>query len=260
MIIYPAIDLKGGHCVQFHKGKLDQHIDYASHPFGVAQKFAEQGAAYLHVVDCDGLMAGHPVQIPLIKEIKQQTGLKVQMGGGVRSKEEICELLALGIDRVVVGTIAVSKPDLVKMWLKEIDPDKVVIALDVRSPIGDEPWVAAHHWQQNTAISLWQLLDEYHSQGVKHLLCTQIDLVGTLEGPDIALYEMLSARYPDIDIQASGGISGLHDLKALNNIGISGTVIGKALYENKLSLSEAIMQVAKDKKLNIRKTRKADKV
>jgi len=240
MYIYPAIDLKAGECVRLYQGSFDQITSYDKDPLAVAQHFCQQGAKFLHIVDLDGAKDGQPAHAEVIFKIVQQTDLHVQMGGGIRHKEQIAELLDKGVSRVILGSIAMSQPQEVKKWLQEFGAEKIVLALDVRVNEQGEPHLASHGWQADTAISLWELLEEYNHSALKHVLCTDIACDGTLQGPNVALYQMCQTRYPHLHFQASGGIGNLEDLKKLSRVPVAGVIIGKALYEKRFTLAEAL--------------------
>lgn len=240
MKIYPAIDLKSGQCVRLHQGSFDQVTAYNNDPLSVAKDFAKQGATHLHVVDLDGAKSGQSAHTGIIVQIARETNLQLQVGGGIRTQAQIETLLEQGISRVILGSVAMLQPDLVKQWLEIFGADKIVLALDVRLNEKGEPQLASHGWQSDTHISLWDLLDTY-GDTVSHILCTDIDCDGTLQGPNIALYEMCQSRYPHLQFQASGGIGTLDDLKKLAKIPVAGVVIGKALYEERFTLADVFL-------------------
>jgi phosphoribosylformimino-5-aminoimidazole carboxamide ribotide isomerase len=241
MQIYPAIDLKSGECVRLYQGSFDQMTSYDKDPLAVAKNFSQQGAKFLHVVDLDGAKEGQPAHAEIIAQMAQQTELQIQVGGGIRHKAQVAELLNKGVARVVLGSIAISEPREVESWLREFGVEKIVLALDVRMSDEGEPYLAAHGWLSHTAISLWDLLEEYDHTVLKHVLCTDIDCDGTLQGPNIALYQTCRARYPHLSFQASGGIGSLEDLKKLAQIPVAGVIIGKALYEKRFTLAEVLI-------------------
>lgn len=240
MIIYPAIDLKSNRCVRLYQGQYEQVTIYEHDPIKLAQSFAQQGATWLHIVDLDGAKCGASTQLDLIFKIKRESGLRVQVGGGIRSKEQITNLLQNGIDRVILGSTAVQHANEIKMWLNDFDSEQIAVALDVRFDFENQPILAVHGWQVATKLNLWQLLDCYQESPLKHVLCTDIARDGTLLGCNIHLYQQCIEHYPHIEFQASGGIHALSDLQQLVLLPIAGAVIGKALYENKFSLPMAL--------------------
>ncbi len=239
MQIYPAIDLKNGQCVRLYQGSYDQVTIYENDPLKTAVSFAEQGAEFIHIVDLDGAKQGHSVNLSIIEQIARETDLTVQTGGGIRSEQQVTDLLAAGISRVVLGSIAAKEIATVKKWLDQYGADKIVLALDIRFDDAGVPRLAVHGWQTATEKSLWDILDDYQSSAL-HVLCTDIALDGTLQGPNVKLYQACVDRYPQLQFQASGGISCLNDLTQLAKVPVASVIIGKALYENKFSLRSAL--------------------
>lgn len=240
MIIYPAIDIKSGRCVRLYQGCFDQPTYYNDDPVKQINFFSENGASYVHVVDLDGAKKRYSAQTELIFKIASLSNIKIQIGGGIRTKQQINQFLNNKIYRVIVGSIALTQPLLVREWLNEFDPERIVLAFDIRTNRMSEPMVAIHGWQEQSEISLWQILDSYQESPLKHVICTDIDRDGTLQGINIRLYQECRKRYPTICFQASGGIRSLNDLRELAKLSISGAIVGKAIYENKFSLSAAI--------------------
>jgi len=240
VIVYPAIDLRQGKCVRLQQGRFDQVTTYADDPLAVARACAAEGAAWLHVVDLDGAKDGNAAQTDLIRRIVAESGLKVQTGGGIRSEQQIQGYLDGGVARVVIGSLALTNPGLVGAWLGEFGRDRIVLALDVR-PAEDGSWhVATHGWQKDSGKTLAAVVDEYGVASLRHLLCTDVARDGLLAGPNLALYQEIRSAYPGIELQASGGVASLEDLAALKATGVAGVVVGKALYERKFTLAEAL--------------------
>jgi phosphoribosylformimino-5-aminoimidazole carboxamide ribotide isomerase len=242
MNIIPAIDIMSGYCVRLYQGSFDNVTRYHTDPVVIAQFFYKQGAKFLHVVDLDGAKTGKPVHLDIVMQILQKTKLKIQMGGGIRDHQQLKTILDAGVSRVILGSVAVSQPDLVHQWLKEFGVEKIVLGFDVRIDEGNIPLCATHGWQMNSLRSLWELLDEYDEDGL-HILCTDIERDGTLTGPNIEFYRECHRRYPSLHFQASGGICQISDLTELSGIPVSDVIIGKALYENHFNLIEALVEV-----------------
>lgn len=239
MIIYPAIDLRHGKCVRLRQGRFDQATTYSDDPLTVARDFAAAGAAWLHVVDLDGAKDGNAAQTDLILRIAAESGLKVQTGGGIRSEDQINACLSGGVARVVIGSLALTNPGLVATWLDRFGRDRVVLAFDVKPD--NRGWhVTTHGWQKDSGKTLFEVIDEYGAAYLRHLLCTDVSRDGLLNGPNVALYHEVHALYPKLAVQASGGVSSLDDLRALKVAGAAGAIIGKALYEGRLILAEAL--------------------
>jgi phosphoribosylformimino-5-aminoimidazole carboxamide ribotide isomerase len=240
MIVYPAIDLRQGKCVRLSQGRFDQATTYADDPVVVARDFATAGAAWLHVVDLDGAKDGNAAQTTLILSIAKESGLKVQTGGGIRSEAQIEACFAGGIARVVIGSLALTNPALVATWLDRFGRDRIVLALDIK-PAEDGSWpVATHGWQKESGKTLFDVIDEYGAAYMRHVLCTDVSRDGLLAGPNLDLYRALTERYPKLQVQASGGVASVADLAALKAAGVAGVVIGKALYEGRMALAEAL--------------------
>jgi phosphoribosylformimino-5-aminoimidazole carboxamide ribotide isomerase len=239
MIIYPAIDLRQGRCVRLHLGQFDRETVYGDDPLEVARRFAAAGAKWLHVVDLDGAKGGAAAQSELIWRLTA-AGASIQTGGGIRDAAAVAAHFEHGVARVVIGSLALFKPDLVKDWIRQHGAERIVLALDVR-PVEERGYaIATHGWQQQTASDLFPVLEDFAAAGLSHLLCTDISRDGALEGPNLALYRRLKVQFPAIDVQASGGIARLADLQDLRDLGIAAAVIGRALYERKFTLAEAL--------------------
>jgi phosphoribosylformimino-5-aminoimidazole carboxamide ribotide isomerase len=247
MKIYPAIDLMKGQCVRLTQGDFTTKKIYADDPLQMVDYFKHIGMQYLHVVDLDGAKAGKIKQSSLIKKMIQQTSLKIQVGGGIRDTKTITTLLNQGVNRVILGSIAVNQPATVSEWLQKFGNDKIVIALDVFADNIADPLLATKGWQQKAKINLWDLLKSYQVDSDKNstmksinVLCTDICRDGTLQGPNFLLYEQCLIRFPEFKFIASGGVRDLQDIKNLKNLDMAAVILGKSLYENRLSLEELI--------------------
>lgn len=239
MIIYPAIDLRGGRVVRLTEGKFDQEKSYGDDPLAVAQDFAASGATWLHVVDLDGARDPAERQTALVEKLVRDSGLRVQAGGGIRDESQIAALLAAGAQRVIVGSLAAKQPELVRGWLRKFGAEKIILSPDVRLDDDGIPRVAAAGWQESTGVALDDFLDGFLAAGLMHILCTDISRDGRLTGPNSALYARLARKFPTLQIQASGGVSSLDDLRVLKTTGSAGVIVGRALYEKKFTLREA---------------------
>jgi phosphoribosylformimino-5-aminoimidazole carboxamide ribotide isomerase len=242
MQLFPAIDLKNGQCVRLSQGDFDSATVYEADPLLQAKKFAEAGATWLHVVDLDGARRGEMHQIALIERIVKEAGLKVQTGGGIRNAKTIQSLLDAGVERVVVGSLAVKNRPVVQDWLKHFGPERVVLAFDIKFTDG-QPEVLISGWQNKTSQILWDVLEAYEGSGLKHILCTDVHRDGMLLGPNAPLYQIIAQKAPTLDVLASGGVSGIVDLLNLANIPVAGAIIGKALYEGRIDLSKALKEL-----------------
>jgi phosphoribosylformimino-5-aminoimidazole carboxamide ribotide isomerase len=240
MQIIPAIDLRQGKCVRLTQGSFDQSTEYLVTPIAVAAEYAQSGATFIHIVDLDGAKDGDSLQWPLVKTLTQESKLLIQTGGGIRTSAHIERLLACGVSRVVVGSMAITQPHIFSEWLTHFGPDKIVFACDVTLNEVGNPRFAIQGWQQQSSINVWTLLDQLCAKGLQHVLCTDISRDGLLAGPNIDLYAQCQRRFPAIAWQASGGVSTLSQLIALKKLGLSAAIVGKALYEKHFTVSQAI--------------------
>lgn len=239
-MIIPALDLIDGTVVRLHQGDYGQQRDYGNDPLPRLQSYAAQGAEVLHLVDLTGAKDPEKRQIPLLKTLVAGVNVPVQVGGGVRTEQDVAALLEAGVARVVVGSTAVKSPEVVKGWFKRFGPQHLVLALDVRIDAEGRKQVAVSGWQENSGVTLEELVESYQSVGLQHVLCTDISRDGTLAGSNISLYEEVCARYPQVAFQSSGGIGDLNDIAALRETGVRGVIVGRALLEGKFNVTEAI--------------------
>jgi len=237
MLILPAIDLQDGVCVRLLRGDFDTATRYGD-PAAQLAAFAQAGAQWVHIVDLDGARAREPVQHEFVAALAAQTRLRIQCGGGVRDRGHVQRLLHAGVARVVIGSIAARAPDEVAAWLEEFGAERVCIALDVRRAGG--AWqVAADGWSTGAGAALPDLLDRFDGVA-RHVLVTDISRDGALTGPNVALMSSLAAQWPELAFQASGGVARLHDLGALRDAGARAAIVGRALYERRFTLEDAL--------------------
>lgn len=239
-MIIPALDLIDGNVVRLHQGDYSQQRDYGNNPLPRLQDYAKQGAQKLHLVDLTGAKDPNKRQIPLIKTLVAAVDIPVQVGGGIRCEADVAALLDAGVARVVIGSTAVTSPTLVTDWFTHFGAEKLVLALDVRIDKQGNKQVAISGWQENSGMMLEALMEMYLPVGLQHVLCTDISRDGTLTGSNVALYQDLCTRYPQVAFQSSGGIGQLDDIAALRNSGVRGVIVGRALLEGKFTLTEAI--------------------
>lgn len=240
MIIYPAIDLRKGKCVRLYQGDYAQETIYHDDFFTKAKSFVNEGAKWLHIVDLDGAKNPAQSQTAKIIELIKQIQINVQTGGGIRTKEQIKNLLDQGAARVILGSIAVLEPNETALWFDYFGAERLVLALDIIFNKNNEAMVTTNAWQNTSHYKLNDLIRYYRPFGLKHVLCTNIALDGTLNGPDDDLYQTLLNQFPFLQLQASGGIHTLSDVYNLRKKNLSGAIIGRALYENKLNLREVL--------------------
>lgn len=230
--------------MRLSQGDFARSTTYENDPLTQARAFEAAGATWLHVVDLDGAKAGAPQQFDLVAALACQTGLKMQVGGGVRDAAAIERLLDAGVYRVIVGSMAITDPQVVQGWLSSFGPERIVLALDVRLNEANVPEVSTHGWQSDSRHSLWQILEAYAVSGLQTILCTDIGRDGLLQGANHGLYEAIQDRWPDLDVLASGGVNGVDDLIGLAKKGLAGVIVGKALYEGRIDLAAALRDVA----------------
>jgi phosphoribosylformimino-5-aminoimidazole carboxamide ribotide isomerase len=239
-MIIPAIDLIDGHVVRLYQGDYEQKTEYELNPVDVVHSYADQGATWLHIVDLTGAKDTHKRQLTRIKSMVDTQRMKFQAGGGIRSEEEVAQLLDIGVSRVVIGSLAVKQPELVKSWVEKYGPEHIVLALDINISEEGEKLIATHGWQENSGVALEDLLEDFATVGAKHVLCTDISRDGTLQGANTQLYQEMATRFPNVSWQASGGIGSLNDIEALKPTNVGGVILGRALLEGKFTVKEAI--------------------
>jgi phosphoribosylformimino-5-aminoimidazole carboxamide ribotide isomerase len=236
MELIPAIDLRDGRCVRLLKGDFARETRYEVDPVELGARYRGLGARWLHVVDLDGAKHGAPVNLALVARIRERAGLRVQFGGGIRNRQSLDEALTAA-DRVVVGSLAVTAPELVGSWLKELG-ERLVLALDVRVGAGGEAAIATHGWTRASAATLASTVELFASAGLEHVLCTDIDRDGALAGPNVELYADCVRSWPAVQFQASGGVRDAADLEALAATGVAAAISGRALLEGRIEDEE----------------------
>ncbi|AEL06951.1 1-(5-phosphoribosyl)-5-[(5-phosphoribosylamino)methylideneamino]imidazole-4-carboxamide isomerase [Xanthomonas campestris pv. raphani] len=238
--VYPALDIRDGRVVRLLQGDYARETRYGDDVLPRAQAFADAGAQWMHLVDLDAAKAGGYTLAALLGQISRQTGLQVQTGGGVRSREDVARILDAGAARVVVGSLAVRDSATVIGWLQEFGTDRLTIALDTRQDAAGVWQLPVHGWTETAEAMLDQLATQYAQAGLQHLLCTDIARDGMLSGPNMGLYAHLRALAPQLQVQVSGGARNLADVAAAKAAGCAGIVLGKALLEGHLDLKDAL--------------------
>ena len=238
-VMIPAIDVREGRVVRLKQGDYAQQTTYAADPLALAQQYANDGATWLHLVDLDAARMGGFTLGSLVAAIKATTGLRIQAGGGIRSRADIEALRAAGVDRIVIGTLALNAPDVVREAFTALGSEALTLALDVRADAQGDWQCASHGWTE-TGMALDAAVALYAECGLRHVLCTDIARDGLLGGYNLALYDYLQTRWPGLQVQASGGVRDLDDVKAVAAMGVSGAILGRALLEGRLRLSEAL--------------------
>ena len=230
--LIPAIDIIGGQCVRLTKGDYDQKTVYGN-PLEMAQEFERIGFSRLHMVDLDGAKSKHIVNSSVLRHVSTDTQLVIDFGGGIKTDADLEEAFNCGARMVTVGSIAVSQPDLFMAWLDKYGPERMILGADVRNGK-----ISINGWKEDSTEDLLPFLQKYIDAGVKNVLCTEISKDGTLAGPAVELYQRVMEAYPDLHLIASGGVSSIDDIKALDQAGIPAVVFGKAIYEGKINLQE----------------------
>ena len=233
MQILPAIDIKEGQAVRLFKGDFNQKTVVNPDVIGQSKIFAQAGIDFLHVVDLDGALDGRATNRDLIAKLKKESGLGVEVGGGIRTLEQIEDYLAVGIDRVIIGSMAVKNPDFVKAALEKFGSDKIVVGIDAKNGM-----VATEGWLETSNVDYISLAKAMEKIGVTLFVYTDVDRDGTLTGPNFEHYERLVAELTTAKVIASGGIAEQSDLVKLQEIGVAGTIVGKAYYNGNISLEE----------------------
>lgn len=236
MELYPAIDLRGGRCVRLLQGRFDQETVYSDDPVQTALRWQEEGARWLHVVDLDGARLGEPQQLHILRDICRAVRIPVQFGGGLRHEQAVAQAFEAGAARVILGSVAVTHPDFAERMFRQWD-ERIVLGVDVRA--GN---VAIAGWQEQTEIDATELILQMARRGARRVIVTDISRDGTLRGSNLELMARL-VEHTGIPIIASGGIATLDDLWALQEAGVEGAILGKALYTGSIRLREALEQV-----------------
>lgn len=231
--LVPAIDIIDGQCVRLTKGDYAQKTVYSASPAAVAKEFEALGFKRLHVVDLDGARSKHIVNDAVLKAITTETSLIVDFGGGIKTDEDIEKAFASGAAMVTVGSIAVTRPDLFIGWLSRYGAERMILGADVR-----QGKISINGWKEDSTEDLLPFLSRYIDAGVRNVLCTEISKDGTLAGPALQLYRTVIYAYPGLHLIASGGVSSIDDIRALDEAGIPSVVFGKAIYEGRINLKE----------------------
>lgn len=235
MTIIPAIDIINGKCVRLTKGDYTQKIVYNDNPVEVAKQFADAGLERLHIVDLDGAKAGKIINLAVLEAIASGTDLNIDFGGGVKNITDVGNIFDAGASMVTLGSLAVKHPELLEEWLIEFGADKFLIGADVL----DEN-IKISGWLEDGGINIFDFIAKMMGLGVTNIFCTDISKDGAMQGPSIELYKTIIATYPDLNLTASGGVTNFEDILLLKEIGCSGAIIGKAIYEGNITLKELI--------------------
>ncbi len=238
MRLIPAIDLRGGRCVRLLRGEFDAETAYAATPRELLARYRAAGADWLHVVDLDGARDGSGGNRAIIGALAAESGINLQVGGGLRDEAAVRAMFALGASRVVIGSAAIDDPAAVRAWMREFGAERVALAFDVRLDADGTPCVATHGWRRQSRLALWSAVEDFAAQDLRHVLCTDVSRDGALAGPNVALYAEAAARHPGVAWQASGGVRDASDLAQLAAAGAAAAVSGKALLDGLIAPEE----------------------
>ena len=236
MQIIPAIDIIDGKCVRLTEGDYAQKTIYNESPLEVAKAFEAAGIQRLHLVDLDGAKAGAVKNWKVLETIALNTKLVIDFGGGIKTDEDVALVFERGATLATIGSIAVSNPALFLSWVDIYGADRFFLGADVK-----DNCIAVNGWMQTSSTNIETFIGDYLSKGITHIFCTDVSKDGRLEGPSTALYQSLIQLFPNLKLVASGGVSSLQDLEALDDIGCAGAIVGKAIYENRITL-ESLQQ------------------
>ena len=232
MRIIPAIDIIDGKCVRLTKGDYATKKIYNENPLEIAKEFEANGIQYLHLVDLDGAKLGRIVNYKILEQISENTNLKIDFGGGLKTNADLEIAFNSGANQITGGSIAVKNPDLFQEWISKYG-SKIILGADVYNEK-----IAVSGWQETSDLDLLPFIKKYQNFGIETIICTDISKDGMLEGPSFSLYEKILSDFPDINLIASGGISSFEELPKLQLLGCEGVIIGKAIYEGKISLKQ----------------------
>ena len=231
--VIPAIDLIDGKCVRLTKGDYNQKKQYDASPLDMALRYQDIGIRRLHVVDLDGAKSSSPKNLHVLEEIAIRTSLEIEWGGGIKSDQALYDAYNAGADYLIIGSVAVSKPDLFARWLDEYGGNRLILGADV-----NDGRVAINGWLKKSEQTIDALIDRFIPHGLSEVICTDISKDGMLQGPTFDLYARLQAKYPEQDIIVSGGISAMSDIQRLNDMNLRHVIVGKAIYEGRITLEE----------------------
>ncbi len=231
--IIPAIDIIDGKCVRLSQGDYGKQTTYSATPREMAELYADSGVRRIHLVDLDGAKAGKPCNLASLREIASSGALDIEWGGGIKEPSHLEAVLEAGADHAIIGSLAVKQPEIMEEWLERFGGEKIILGADLR-----DGKVAVSGWLEDSPLTIHDLMERFIPHGLKEVIVTDISKDGMLQGPSTQLYVDLAERYPGIIFTVSGGISSLDDIKRLDTLGLQRVIVGKAIYENRISLPE----------------------
>lgn len=229
--IIPAVDIIGGRCVRLSQGDYSRCTVYDADPADMTRRFVDAGLDRVHVVDLDGAKASQPENLRTLEKMASVDGARIEWGGGLKSRQSLTDIFNAGASYAIVGSLAAKQPSLMSEWLVELGPEKMVLGADVRGRK-----IAVNGWLEDTDLTIAHLIDELRPAGLKQVICTEISRDGMFTGTDVDLYRELMEMYPDMIFTASGGIGSMADIEHLEQVGMPRVIVGKALYEGKVTL------------------------
>ncbi len=238
MNVIPAIDLQGGKCVRLLQGDFERTTEYSGDPAEIARQFSSMTVTTLHLVDLDGARSGKQSNRDIVAAIVAESLLELQLGGGIRDPETMATWFDVGVQRCVIGSLAVTEPDTVKAWLSKYGGDKFVLALDIKYEDHGEPIITTHGWTRDSKTTLFECINDFMGAGLRHVLCTDVSRDGAMTGPNFELYERIMTSFPQLSLQASGGVRHIADLERLRRLGVPAAITGRALLDGKISAEE----------------------
>tara|TARA_R110001632_G_scaffold1883_4_gene8518 strand:+ start:70226 stop:70951 length:726 start_codon:yes stop_codon:yes gene_type:complete len=241
MRIIPAIDIIEGKCVRLTKGDYNTKKIYNESPLEVAKEFEAAGIQYLHVVDLDGAKASHIVNYKVLEQIASKTNLKIDFGGGLKSDKDLQIAFNSGANQITGGSIVVKKPEIFESWIAKFGADKIILGADCNNEK-----IAVSGWQEESDLDVIPFIKNYQTKGINYVICTDISKDGMLEGPSFELYQRILENTPKIKLIASGGISTFDEIPKLSEMNCEGVIIGKAIYENRISLKQLENYIVKN--------------
>jgi phosphoribosylformimino-5-aminoimidazole carboxamide ribotide isomerase len=231
--IIPAIDIIGGKCVRLTQGDYDRLTTYGDDPAEIARGYEAIGVRRLHVVDLDGAKASAPCNLEVLERICRTTSLDVEWGGGIKSEESLSAVLSAGANRAICGSVAVSNSELMDAWIERYGAEHIILGVDIR-----DGKVATHGWLKESEMGASEIIERFRPRGLSQVICTDISKDGMLGGPTFELYERLQAEFPEVEITVSGGIGSMDDIRRLNDMGLRSVIVGKAIYEGRITMEE----------------------
>lgn len=233
MLVIPAIDLIGGCCVRLSQGDYNQKKQYDASPVDMVRRYVAHGLHRVHVVDLDGAKASAPRNLDVLRRLAAVEGAGIEWGGGIKTAEALHDVFEAGARYAVVGSVAAQKPELFEQWLRQFGGGRMVLGADVR-----DGRISVNGWQKEVDLTIDNLVERFLPHGLNQVICTEISRDGMLQGPATELYVRLQSKFPTVDFTVSGGISSIDDITALRQLGLRRVIVGKAIYEGRITLSQ----------------------